>query len=104
MFALPISMLRFKNVAVIFIKIALKLIYSILAKKCKIFKHLGLRPQTPLPPAARDFDPRPPVSDSWGLFHQTPKTATQLRISGYAPDMYCFMRENCINYKNGFVF
>ena len=58
------SLLRFKNVAVIFIKILLKLIYFS-KKKCKFFKRLGLRPQTPSPPAARDFDPRPPASDSF---------------------------------------
>ena len=62
---------------------------------------LGLRPQTPLPLAARGFapDPQPPAAESftfrpplafgrWGLRPQTPELATpiaNLRISGYAP-------------------
>ena len=41
------------------IKIALKLSYF--GKKiAKIFKRWGLRPQTPVPPAAGGFTPRPP--------------------------------------------
>ena len=47
-----------------------------LQKKCKIFKHWGLRPQTPVPPAARGSAPRPPK--------QPPPPP--LRISGYSPD------------------
>ena len=45
-----------------------------LKKKCKIFKHWGLRPQTPVPPAAGGFAPRPPIaSGGWGLCPQTPQ-------------------------------
>ena len=78
------------------IKIALKLSYF--AKKCKIFERWGLRPQSPVPPAAGGFAPRLPASSSWGLSSQTPiglrrlgalppdpQTAPPLRISGYAP-------------------
>ena len=49
------------------------------------FRAMGLRPQTTVPPAAGGFAPKPPVSGSWGLHPQTPKTAPALRISGYAP-------------------
>ena len=69
-----------------------------LQKKCKIFERWGLRPHTPVPPAAGGFAPnpqppaaggfapRPPLaSGGWGLRPQTPKTAPPLRISGYAP-------------------
>ena len=48
-----------------------------LKKKCKIFKRLGLRPQTPVPPAAGGLAPRPP------------KQHPQLRISGYVPPTLC---------------
>ena len=69
MFALPISMPRFKSI--IFIKIALKLIY--ICEKKQIFRALGALP------------PDPCASGSWGLRPQTPTIASQLRISGYAP-------------------
>ena len=59
-----------------------------LQKKCKIFERWGLRPHTPVPPAAGGFAPkpqppaaggfapRPPLaSGGWGLRPQTPKTA-----------------------------
>ena len=36
------------------------------------FRALGLRPQTPVPPAAGVFAPKPPASGSWGLRPQTP--------------------------------
>ena len=57
--------------ALFFIKIALKLSYF--CKKMQIFRALGLRPQSPVPPAAGGFAPRPPNSPP------------PLRISGYAP-------------------
>ena len=47
-------------------------------KKCKFFKRWGLRPQTPVPPAAGGFAPSPP----------------QLRFSSYAPATLC----NVYNY------
>ena len=43
-----------------------------LQKKCKIFERWGLRPHTPVPPAAGGFDPKPPASGGWGLRPQTP--------------------------------
>ena len=46
------------------------------------FQALGLRPQTPVPPAAWGFAPRPP------------KQPPQLRISSYAPAALC----NVYNY------
>ena len=52
-----------------------------LQKKCKIFERWGLRPQTPLPPAAGGFASKPP--SLWRLGASPP-----LRISGYAPVMY----------------
>ena len=61
------------------------------------FRALGA-PQTPVPPAAGGFAPKPPASGSWGLRLQTPiglrqlgalppdpQIAPPLRISGYAP-------------------
>ena len=69
MFALPISKPRFKSI-IFLIKIALKGV--IFAKKCKIFERWGLRPQTPVPPAAGGGTPKPPASGSWGLRPQTP--------------------------------
>ena len=42
-----------------------------LQKKCKIFERWGLRPQTPVPPAAGGFAPKPPASGGWGLRPQT---------------------------------
>ena len=72
-FALPISMPRFKSIIFYQYNPKIKLF---LKKKCKIFKRWGLRPQTPVPPAAGGFAPRPPIaSGSWGLCPQTPKTA-----------------------------
>ena len=56
------------------------------------FLALGLRPQTPMPPAAGGFAPRPPLASSgWGLCPQTPQTTPPppLRISGYAPGSEC---------------
>ena len=44
-----------------------------LQKKCKIFECWGLRPHTPVPPAAGGFVPKPP------------KQPPPLRVSGYAP-------------------
>ena len=44
-------------------------------KKCKIFERWGLRPHTPVPPAAGGFAPKPPAFGSWGLRPQTPQTA-----------------------------
>ena len=59
-----------------------------LQKKCKIFERWGLRPQSPVPPAAGGFAPEPPASGAgsfasrpplasggWGLRPQNPKTA-----------------------------
>ena len=43
-----------------------------LQKKCKIFERWGLRPHTPVPPAAGGFAPKPPASGGWGLRPQTP--------------------------------
>ena len=70
-----------------------------LQKKCKIFKRWGLRPLTPVPPAAGGFAPKPPASGGWGLRPQIPiglrrlgaqppdpsNSPTPLQISGYAP-------------------
>ena len=56
MLALPISKPRFKGI-VFFIKIALKLSYF--CKNCKIFERLVLCFQTPMPPAAWGFAPKP---------------------------------------------
>ena len=43
-----------------------------LKKKCKVFKRWGHRPQTPVPPVAGGFAPRPPIaSAAWGLRSQT---------------------------------
>ena len=56
--------------ALFFIKIALKLSYFF--KKVQNFRALAAPPQTPVPPAARGFAPRPPASDSWGIRPQTP--------------------------------
>ena len=70
-----------------------------LQKKCKIFERWGLRPHTPVPPAAGGFAPKPPASGGWGLRPQTPiglrrlgapppdpqNSPPPLRISGYAP-------------------
>ena len=54
-----------------------------LQKNAKI--RWGHRPQTPVPPAAGGFAPTLPSFGGWGLGPQTPKTATPMRISGYAP-------------------
>ena len=45
---------------------------KLFCKKNKIFKRWGLRPQTPVPPAAGGFAPKPPASGGWGLRPQTP--------------------------------
>ena len=60
------------------------------------FRALGLHPQTPVPPAAGGFAPKPPVYGGWGFAPRPPlaifpKTApAPLRISGYAPVM-CYL-------------
>ena len=82
MSALPISKPRFKSI-IFFIKIALKL--SHFSNKMQNFRALGLRPQTPVPPAAGSFASKLLSSGGWGLRPQTPKSAPPLRISGYAP-------------------
>ena len=51
-----------------------------LQKKCKIYERWGLRPQTPVPPAAGGFALRPP------------KATPPLRISGYAPELHYMLR------------
>ena len=48
-----------------------------LKKKMQNFQALGAPP------------PDPCASGGWGLCPQTPKTAPQLRISGYAPATLC---------------
>ena len=65
--------------ALFFIKIALKLSY-LFVKKCKILEGWGLHPQTPVPPAAGGFAPRPPVSGSWGLASRPPNTAPHCKF------------------------
>ena len=65
---------RFKSI--IFYQYSPK-IKLFLKKKCKIFKRWGLRPQTPVPPAAGGFAPRPP------------KQPPQLRISAYVLPTLC---------------
>ena len=35
-------------------------------QKCKIVERWGLRPHTPVPPAAGGFAPKPPASGGWG--------------------------------------
>ena len=60
MFALPISKPRFKNI--IFLSKLLQILV-LFAKKRKIFERWGLRPQTPVPPAAGDFASKPPASE-----------------------------------------
>ena len=52
------------------------------------FRALGLRPQTPVPPAAGGFAPKPPLASGGWMLHHPPHTAPQLRISGYAPTQY----------------
>ena len=63
------------------------------------FRALGALPQTPVPPAAGGFAPKPPAPGcwvlrpqtpiglhGWGLRLQTPRTAPPpLQISNYAP-------------------
>ena len=44
----------------------------------KIFEHWGLRPQTPVPPAAESFAPRFPASGGLGLCSQTSNGLPQL--------------------------
>ena len=43
-----------------------------LQKNEKSFERWGLRPQTPVPPAAEGFAPRPPASGGWELCPQIP--------------------------------
>ena len=45
---------------------------KLFCKKRKIFERWGLCPQTPVPPAAGGFAPKPPASGGWGLRPQTP--------------------------------
>ena len=53
-----------------------------LKKKCKIFKRWGLRPQTPVPPAAGGFAPRPPIaSGCWGPPPRLPKHPLSCKFS-----------------------
>ena len=89
MFALPISMPRFKSI-IFLSKIALKLSYF--CKKCKIFERWGLRPQILMPqslakalepPDATGFAHRPPLaSGGWGSALRSPKQPRPLRVSG----------------------
>ena len=67
------------------IKIALKLSYFC-KKKCKIFQHWGLRPQTPVPPAAGSFalPPYPHWSPAAGGSAPRARISPLLQISGYA--------------------
>ena len=57
MFALPITMPRFKSINFCQNTPKIKLF---LQKYAKIFVCWGLRPQIPVPPAAGGFAPRPP--------------------------------------------
>ena len=59
------------------------------------FRALGALPQTPVPPAAGGFAPRPPLAyGGWGLRPQTPKLVPPLRISGYASDLNGVLKLN----------
>ena len=42
------------------------------------------------------YAPEPRASGGWGLRPQTPKTASPLRISGYAP-VYCRIISLCLS-------
>ena len=64
------------------IKIALKLSYF--AKKSKIFEQWGLRPQTPMPPAAGSFTPIG-LRQMGALPPDPQNSLPPLQISGYAP-------------------
>ena len=55
-----------------------------LQKKCKIFERWGVRPQTPVPPAAGGFAPKPSASGGWGLRPQTP--IGRRRLGAHPPD------------------
>ena len=69
-----------------------------LQKKCRIFERWGLRPQTPVPPAAGALPPpasgglgaSPPdphwLPEAEGSAPRPPKQPPPLRISGYAPE------------------
>ena len=72
MFAIPISMQRFKSI--IFYQNIPKLSYFC-KKKSKVFCVLRAPPPNPVPPAAGGFAPRPPSFGSWGLRPQAPKKA-----------------------------
>ena len=93
MFALPISMLRFKA----FIFITIPKINLFLQKNAKFLVCWELRPQTFVPPAAGAFppDPQPPVAVSFAP--RPPKTAPKLRISGYAPGILIAIMLFCVN-------
>ena len=67
MFALPISMPRFKSVT--FYQNIPKVIF---AKKSKFFCVPGAPPPDPRASAAGGFAPRPPASGSWRLGSQAP--------------------------------
>ena len=56
-----------------------------LQKNEKIFERWGLRPQTPVPPAAEGFAPQTPIG-LWRLGPPPPdpQNGPPLRISGYA--------------------
>ena len=43
-----------------------------LQKKYKIFERWGLRPQTPVPPAAGGFAPKPPLASGGWMLHHPP--------------------------------
>ena len=74
MFALPISMPRFKSINFYQNIPKIKLF---LQKNAQVFVCWMLRSQTPVPPAAGGFSPKPPK--------QPPPP---LRISGYAPGVF----------------
>ena len=81
MFALPISMPRFK---VLFFYQNSSKIKLILQKNAKFLSAWG---SAPVLTTAWGFTPRPPlVSVSWGFRPQNLQTAPSLQISGYAPD------------------
>ena len=53
------------------------------AKKCKIFERWGLRRQTPVPPAAGSFAPKPPVSGDLKTAPHSEILATRLFCALY---------------------
>ena len=78
------------------------------------FRALGLRSQTPIPPACRAFGLKPPTSGGWGHRSKTPiglrrlrdppdpKIARppQLQISGYAPGYILLHHFNVLGYNS----